>query len=138
MDSIFADVLRDSTQVFNIGAEASTSLFIDTEIPTSRFAPLKTQGILKTASSNQQHYFLQNNVDLFDLGDVEGRGKESAVAKDSGSTTSNTNSIIYRGTNTYTENLLRFKSHGFNAMAVQRKEPTSIVPPNSILPRYRQ
>ena len=132
MDSIFADVLRDSTQVFNIGAEASTSLFIDTEIPTSRFAPLKTQGILKTASSNQQHYFLQNNVDLFDLGDVEGRGKEAVVAKDSGSTTSNTNSIIYRGTNTYTENLLRFKSHGFNAMAVQRKEPTSIVPPNSI------
>ena len=132
MDSIFADVLRDSAQEFGVGSEASTSLFIDTEIPTSRFATLKTQGVLKTIESNQQRYVLQNKTDLFDLGDIEGRGKEAAVAKDSGSTTSNTNSIIYRGTNTYTENLLRFRDHGFNTMAVQRKESTSIVPPNSI------
>ena len=132
MDSIFADILRDPSQEFGVGSEASTSLFIDTEIPTSRFATLKTQGVLKTIESNQQRYVLQNKTDLFDLGDIEGRGKEAAVAKDSGSTTSNTNSIIYRGTNTYTENLLRFRDHGFNTMAVQRKESTSIVPPNSI------
>ena len=132
MDSIFADVLRDGTQEFSIGSEGSTSLFVNTETPTSRFATLNTQGVLKTINSNQQCYTLQNSTNLFDLGDTENIGKEAVVTKDSGSTVSNTNSIIYRGSNTYTDNLLRFQDHGFNAMAVQRKEPTSVVPPNSI------
>jgi len=132
MDSIFADVLRDDTQEFSIGSEGSTSLFVNTETPTSRFATLKTHGVLKTINSNQQCYTLQNNTNLFDLGDTENAGKEAVVTKDLGSAVSNTNSIIYRGDNTYTDNLLRFQYHGFNTMAVQRKEPTSIVPPNSI------
>ena len=134
MDSMFADISRDPLQEFGVGSEAFTSLFMDTEIPTSKFAPLKTQGVLKTIQSNQKCYVLQNNTDLFDLGNIEGAGKEAIVSKDSGSTASDTNSIIYRGDNVYTDNLLRFKDHGFNTMAAQRKEPTSIVPPNRINP----